>query len=118
MANDKRTPIGSYRLAAPIVEVEQTPQSLPPGHVALRGHGWAARVPAAVLLALASAVGARMLPTPAAADPSAERAFIQLERMALEDERFRRELRQELESLRSRLDMLETRISLLQQSQR
>lgn len=95
------------------VETEQRslsppPGSLPPaGEVQLRGNGWRLNLPAAIVLAALSAIGARYLPTQTATD-----AKIDDDRA----ERRARELRSEerWEEMRSRLRGIEERLSRLE----
>ena len=107
------------RFARPVprVETEQTPpqpHSVPPGTIRLSGNGWKAQLPLAVVLSVASAVGARLLPTPTNTDATLQRAELAAERERLVAERFRDEMRQSVRSVNDRLDRLETRISLLE----
>jgi hypothetical protein len=97
-----------------VAEVDQTPRSLPPGAVRLAGNGWKLQVPLAVLLAVGSAIGARLLPTQTSTDVSVERAAIAAARSELQQERWREEQRREFAALRDTMERLDTRISLLE----
>lgn len=93
----------------------EPPRSLspPPGTVQFRGGGWRINLPAAVLLSAASAIGARLLPTPSQTDSAIERVQVAAERKALEDERWREEQRRQMASLQTQLEGANTSISLL-----
>ncbi len=100
------------RRELPVVEIEQTPRSVPPGAVQLRSGGLKLNVPLALLLSVASAVGARLLPTATSTDAALERATVAAERRGLEDAQFREELRRRLAALQEQLDRQDTRQSL------
>lgn len=116
-AMNDRKPVPGYpeRHLPPIrMESEQTPQSVPPGTVRIGGPGWKVNLPWAVVLAVGSAIGARLLPTPTNTDVAIEKAELAAERERMLAERFRDEMRGSVRAVNDRLDRLETRISLLE----
>lgn len=106
---------GEYRGVleqAPRVVEPEPPRSLspPPGEIQLRGNGWKASVPMAVLVALLSALGVKMLPAQSSPDAEA-RAEQRLE--AMRNAEFREEMRRALASQNERQARLETELSSL-----
>lgn len=116
----KPTPGIPDRFARPTprVEVEQTPPqplSVPPGTVRISGNGWKAQLPLALVLSVASAVGARLLPTATSTDVAIQREQLAAEKERLIAERFREEVRQSVRIVNDRLDRYGTELSLIQE---
>ena len=79
--------------------------SIPPtsGDVIVRSGTWRITVPVAVLTALVSAFGARMLPTPTASDREISKLQMELQTQELNDAMFRTEMRQDVKALTERV---------------
>lgn len=95
------------REEGPRVEAEQTPMSIPPKGVELRGNGWKLNVPTAVLIAAVSAIGARYLPTQTSTD-------VKIDRQASEQQDRDRRDAERWEDVRARLVGIEQRLGRLE----
>lgn len=92
---------------AKLVPPPKPTQSEPPassGPLIVSGKGWRATVPAVAIAAVASALGARMLPTPTPTDDSIRRMETKAELQQLRDEQWRNDVRRELEAIRERVE--------------
>lgn len=100
---------GAYR--GIVVEEATPPKSVsPPGSVELRGNGWKATMPMALLVGLVSAFGARMFPAQNTVEADT-RAEQRLE--AMRNAEFREEMRRALAAQSDRQARLETELSSL-----
>lgn len=94
------------------VAPDKTPSTRPPpGEIMIAGRGWKFSAPAAILLALgsalASAIGTRMLPTPTPTDTRIDSVIAQQTRAQRDDEQFRGDVRAELVTVRQSLQATE-----------